>query len=149
MGELLFFFYILPILYCCYTWGNMHKKGVKQFPCLCVEFIRKHKCREDDLDFSCFINFCLVDSDGYPMLAHAATAVTNGLCSLLNHPSTAYWLLTALQTLIQTRAKTEQPCLMTFLLLLPFLYLEDLFIYYCWRERRHNVSLFFIWKTHL
>ena len=47
------------------------------------------------MDFSGFINFCGVDRDGYPMLADAATAVTNGLCSSLNQPSTAYWLLTA------------------------------------------------------
>ena len=53
----------------------------KLFLCLSAELIRKHKCSRDDLDFLGFINFCVVDSDGYPMLAHEATAVTNGLCS--------------------------------------------------------------------
>ena len=83
------------------------KMRVKQFSCFSVEFIRKHKWGKDDLDFSGFINFYAVDSDGYPMLADVATAVTNGLCSSLNLPSTAYWLLTAPRTLIQS---TEQQC---------------------------------------
>ena len=55
---------------------NVKKRRGSQF-----SFIGKHKCWEDDLDFSGFINFCGVDRDGYPMLADVATAVTNGLCS--------------------------------------------------------------------
>ena len=45
---------------------------------------------EDDLDFSSFINFVRVDSDGYQMLADVATALTNCLFSFPNHLTAAY-----------------------------------------------------------
>ena len=61
----------------------------------------EEKYKMDDLEFPGFINFSPVDSDGYPMLGDVGTTVTNGLCSQLNHLPSAYWLLTAVQALIQ------------------------------------------------
>ena len=77
---------------------SLYSLAITVFVSVC-RFEEKYKM--DDLEFPGFINFSPVDSDGYPMLGDVGTTVTNGLCSQLNHLPSAYWLLTAVQALIQ------------------------------------------------